>query len=816
MKRILIIFFIVFNLSSSFGQRLKIDSLIQIIPTLKIDSIYVQTIIELSYSYVYINADSAVFYADKAIELSLQLKNKHLEAISYLRKGLAFWIKGDLYRGFQYTQICLRIAEKIKDENIINRSLNNISLIYYGMNNYQMALYYQNLTRDYLKKNNLTYRYNLNLLNTANTYLRMQKYDSVEIKLQEVKSLLSEDITDLHIFLYQVWGELKVIQKDYKTAKEYLNKSIDYGQESLNFNVYLSIAQLSLAEIAYEENKLDSAEMLALKAINIVKKRKMKEGLFRSYLLMSKIYLSKKDYENALKFKDLYILYKDSVQNEATNYSIQIFNYQREQGEIASLQKEKELEKIKSETQKKLFTWVITFFLTFSLGLFYIIWHKQKNNKLLKIQKEKLSSNLIELNKTQEELEQNRKSLIIALADNQSITKALNSAAIVSITDLKGNILEINKNFCQISGYEESEIIGKSHNIVNSGFHSKSFWSKMWKTISKGEVWRGEVCNKAKNSTLYWVDTVISPVIDKNGNIFRYISIKYLITERKQAMEQVLKSKIEIQLKNKKLEAQSIEINSINKILNKNLEKISIQKQLIEIQATELTKVNATKDKLFSIISHDLRAPLAALKGMIEVIKIEDLSGVELNSYMSEINNSLDVNLLMLDNLLIWSRNQMLSEKIELKEVSLNEQIEICYLLFKNVLLEKMININTNSIEKIIVYADKDIVQFILRNLLSNAIKFTHKGGKIEINILHSNNYGIIEVKDSGKGIPKENIDRIFELKNERSYGTDNEKGTGLGLPLCKSYIEKMGGRIEVTSTLGEGSVFIVKLPLYQ
>ncbi len=132
------------------------------------------------------------------------------------------------------------------------------------------------------------------------------------------------------------------------------------------------------------------------------------------------------------------------------------------------------------------------------------------------------------------EFKEQQNALIIEKNNFAAINNALDRSALVSITDKKGNIIHANKPFCDASKYELHELIGTNHNIVNSGHHSKGFWKEMWKTISRGETWRSEVKNKAKDGSYYWVDTVINPIIDVDGHIANYLSVRYLITERKE------------------------------------------------------------------------------------------------------------------------------------------------------------------------------------------------------------------------------------------------------------------------------------------
>jgi len=200
---------------------------------------------------------------------------------------------------------------------------------------------------------------------------------------------------------------------------------------------------------------------------------------------------------------------------------------------------------------------------------------RRKNDALL-INEQELRQNLEEIQKIKRDLEENKIKLENTLSHNLSVTKALDKSAIVSITDLKGNILKANDIFCKISGYTQEELIGQNQSVVNSGHHPKEFWKEMWKVIGTGNTWRAEVKNRDKNGNAYWVDTVINPMYNDKGKIHQYLSIRYLITDKKIAQEIVAR-------KNKKI-AKNIEI-----LLN-----ISKNEELLkgnwEIASAEATK----------------------------------------------------------------------------------------------------------------------------------------------------------------------------------------------------------------------------------
>lgn len=138
--------------------------------------------------------------------------------------------------------------------------------------------------------------------------------------------------------------------------------------------------------------------------------------------------------------------------------------------------------------------------------------------------------------------------------------EAVNAFSITSITDLKGRILSVNDNFCNISGYSRAELLGKPHRLISSGYHSKAFWGNMWKTIKRGEAWMGEVKNKRKDGEYYWVYTLITPIRNERGNIVEYFSQRFDITEKKELEEQKQKDQLNLQIRDEELQSQHEEL----------------------------------------------------------------------------------------------------------------------------------------------------------------------------------------------------------------------------------------------------------------
>lgn len=237
------------------------------------------------------------------------------------------------------------------------------------------------------------------------------------------------------------------------------------------------------------------------------------------------------------------------------------------------------------------------------------------------------------------------------------------------------------------------------------------------------------------------------------------------------------------------------------------------QKQLADEKTHTLEMLNAEKDKLFSIISHDLRSPLALTQQYFSVLKEVSMDNEERLALEKDLVSNLTNAEYLLNNLLNWAKNQMKGATPQIKNLDLKQLLARKAEVFKPIALKKEIQLSTIINEDIVVKADIDMLQLIIRNLLNNAIKFTPAGGKIELKAVKQDGECIISVSDNGIGIPLSKQDTIFTLKADSTYGTQNEKGTGLGLALCKDYTLLQGGKIWFNSTENSGTSFYVSLP---
>lgn len=278
-----------------------------------------------------------------------------------------------------------------------------------------------------------------------------------------------------------------------------------------------------------------------------------------------------------------------------------------------------------------------------------------------------------------------------------------------------------------------------------------------------------------KDGTWIWVEATATPFYDQDAKITGYHGVSRDISVRKKA-EQLLKER---------------------------------ESQLIEL--------NSTKDKLFSIIAHDLRSPFNTILGFSQLLidKLPANDEDETGTYLGHIYSSAQNTLILLDNLLNWARSQTGRSICNPEKADLRGIVDEIFAMSSASSNVKNIALNYTPTIDVEVYTDVDMLKTILRNLISNAIKYTHSNGEITISALQSQDDIEITVSDNGVGMSDEIRNKLFEIEtNITTVGTANEKGSGLGLVLCKEFVEKLGGKIWGESEDGKGSDFKFTLPL--
>ncbi len=288
-----------------------------------------------------------------------------------------------------------------------------------------------------------------------------------------------------------------------------------------------------------------------------------------------------------------------------------------------------------------------------------------------------------------------------------------------------------------------------------------------------------------------------------NANLYRYISKPW----DQEDLEMTVKEAIKSFYSKREIKEKNIELAELN---------IGLEKK-VEERTTQLRELNATKDKFFSIIAHDLKNPFNALMGFSTLL-LDDYDAFDDDERKDLIQTMSDASenaYKLLENLLEWSRSQTGSIKWHPDIIRLDEIADLTINLLKNQAMNKDINIQGVVPANTTAYADGNMITTVIRNLMSNALKYTPKGGEVKLYANQQKEYVEITIEDNGVGIRKEDLDKLFRIDvNFSTNGTNNEMGTGLGLILCREFVDKNNGKIWVESEEGKGSKFKFTLPL--
>ena len=354
---------------------------------------------------------------------------------------------------------------------------------------------------------------------------------------------------------------------------------------------------------------------------------------------------------------------------------------------------------------------------------------------------------------------------------------ALDQHAIVSMTDVDGNITYANDLFCQISGYTRDELIGKTHRIIGSQRMPRAFFDTLWATITSGQVWNGEICNRNRDGGLYWVNATIVPLLDDEGRPKQFIAIRTDITAMKAAEVAILRAK----------------------------------------ETAE--QANRIKSDFLANMSHEIRTPMNGIIGMTELALDTELTD-EQADYLRMVRFSAGSLLQIINDILDFSKleaGRLDVEQIEFSlEGMLHELVRSQAIEAHEKSLELLLRIEPAVPERII--SDPGRLRQIVLNLVGNAIKFTHHG-EIEISVSRINRPGDaladirISVRDTGIGIPQAKFADIFDAFSQVDTSTTRQYGgTGLGLSISSQLARLMGGMLTLESAVGAGSTFHLTL----
>ena len=332
-----------------------------------------------------------------------------------------------------------------------------------------------------------------------------------------------------------------------------------------------------------------------------------------------------------------------------------------------------------------------------------------------------------------------------------------------------GNIVTVNKAFQDILEYNEDELIDLDFNQFTHPDDTEKE-NELLKDLIFKEIdqYRIEKRYLTKSNKIIWVDLAVTVINDDNNQPISYVGVAKDISERKKYQQ-------------------------------------------------KLEEIIASKDKFFSILSHDLRNQFSSLMGLSQILneKGDNMPIEKKDKFISLLyTNSMNA-LELLEDLLNWSRSQINNIEVNKEKITLKNLVDKVIDSIQNQANLKNIEISSNILNNHKIFGDKHMISTVIRNLANNAIKFTSSGGSLTISGKTAGEYDIISVKDNGVGMPPEIIETLFRIDSKHStLGTNKEMGTGLGLILCKEFIDKHGGEITIKSKLGHGSEFIISLPI--
>lgn len=346
---------------------------------------------------------------------------------------------------------------------------------------------------------------------------------------------------------------------------------------------------------------------------------------------------------------------------------------------------------------------------------------------------------------------------------------ALDEHAIVSATDVAGRITYVNDRFCAISGYRREELVGRNHRLVNSGHHPPEFFRELWATITRGEVWHGEVRNRRKDGGYYWVEATVVPFLDDQGRPERYVSIRTDITHIK-----------------------------------------AIEARLREV-GDEALRAARAKSELLARVSHEFRTPLNAIDGFCQLLEYEEGMTADQLDSVAEIRTAGARLLWAVDELIHLSEVESGTLELELGPTEVEEMLAAAVMAVESRAAARGVTFSIPPCEGMTAVADRNRLEPVLARLLDNAALVSPEGGEVSVELEKRNGRLRISVADRGPGLPDEDVEAPFLPLRSLKSG-DRRDTVGVSLAIGRRLVEAMGGAMGVESETSVGSRFWIEL----
>ena len=340
--------------------------------------------------------------------------------------------------------------------------------------------------------------------------------------------------------------------------------------------------------------------------------------------------------------------------------------------------------------------------------------------------------------------------------DVSDVKYAIDQSAIVATTNTRGTITFVNDKFCEISKYSREELLGQDHRILNSRYHSKEFMRELWTTIANGRVWRGEIRNRAKDGSIYWVATTIVPFLDARGKPYQYMALRYEITDRKR------------------------------------------QEELLREQAA-LTRLG----EMAAVVAHEVKNPIAGIRGALQVIMSRMPAEQRDRGVIGDIIARLDALNGIVQDLLLYARPR--APKREPVDVRALIESTADLLRRDPALAATTLNITGRPGP---ILGDPEQLRIVFQNLLMNAAQAMGGTGVVDVTIRCDAQGCRVSIRDHGPGMPPDVLAKAFE-----AFFTTKHRGTGLGLPIARRVVEAHGGVIDIGPADGGGTTVSIQIP---
>ncbi|WP_338358242.1 tetratricopeptide repeat-containing sensor histidine kinase [Yeosuana marina] len=668
-----------------------------------------------------------------------------------------------VFFGFSQTKeidsLSIELAFQESDTSKVETSLKLIKRLY-DIKDYDRALKYiieseklsisENYTRGIAK---VTYYKSL-IYASKNDYINaVTGYAKAKTLFSQLKDTLGIAKVNNSI------GLIEIDRGNYVKGLQYSLAAID-ELDKHHLYIELSSAYNNAARAYYKMNAFDKAIEYYLKALQLQKRLRNKDGIIESNSRLAEMYSFQKEYRKSIEY------YETVLENVGdSNDSIR--------GNI--------LPKLGGEYLK---------FNDYDTAAKYLLQglrlNRKSNNKLgLTI----ALNNLGELNLNQGKF---------ITAEDQ----LMEAGALAKSIDDKPGLLR---------QYKLMKALDSTRNKFEAAFLWQRKYYDLKDSLEKKDIDKDSITNASLELNPDFETNIVNPdsiKIPKGGDLEskeKYNRFKLIFYALLAALAIVSTFLVLIFLK------RNNSIKYTQELEEKNI-KIELQNKAFQEQTEHLENVNNVKDKLFSIVSHDLKDSLSSINGFIDLLKDGSLTREEFDNLIPELSENANNASLLLFNLLNWSKSQMQSLEPNPSLFDVQEVFEDKIKLIEQRLESKGIDLIDHSLRDF-AYADKSMFEIVIQNLLANATKFCKKGDSITISNHISNGSCIISVADTGVGISKENIDKLFKSNSFSTIGTKNEKGTGLGLSICKELVELNHGKIWVESNLNVGSTFYVQLP---